>query len=112
MRKVYVVVAYSGRTDEEIMQIRERLTALAAKVLDEKLELVLPTPGLGRVVSEIDAVLSSDVVILSKNYQYSMPSRLVSWSAECYVMDIYNESELYDMEKAQQQEESNESLSA
>lgn len=85
MKKLYVITSYSGRTDEEIAEIREALRARVEAALGEEVVLVEPTEGLKRVSSEIDGVMKADIVMLSKGFEYSMPSRVVHFAASNYL---------------------------
>ena len=58
----------------------------------EEFELLLPTPGLKRVTSEIDALLNADYVIYEKYALYSMPCRVAHEVAVSYVTNTYDEN--------------------
>lgn len=105
MRKLYVVVSYEGRTDEQVQEVREEIKSRVEDALVEEFELLLPTPGLKRVASEIDAVLDADLVILSKGFQYSMPSRVVHFAASNYKFEMYEEDWIEVTKQARIEEE-------
>ena len=110
MRKLYVVVSYEGRTDEQVQEVREDIKSRVEDALVEEVELLLPTPGLKRVASEIDAVLDADLVILSNGFQYSMPSRVVHFAASHYKSEMYEEDWIEVTKQARTEEEAAEGV--
>lgn len=100
MKKLYVIISYSDRTDEEITAAKEELKQLAETAFKEEFELLEPTDGLKRVCSEIDAVMKADMVILAKGAIYSLPCRVVHFAASGYGLFIYEEPDIRDMAKA------------
>lgn len=100
MKKLYVITSYSGRTDEEIAEIREALRERVEAAIGEETVLLEPTPGLKRVSSEVDGVMKADIVMLSKGFEYSMPSRVVHFAASSYLgADMHEEDWLDGLEQ-------------
>ena len=103
--KLYVIASYSGRTDEEVEAVRQKILERVQGVVEEEVELLHPTPGMKRVASEVDAVMKADIVLLAKGFQYSMPSRVVHFAASNYVDGMYEEDWLDAMEKSKREDE-------
>ena len=64
--KLYVIASYSGRTDEEVEAVRQKILERVQGVVEEEVELLHPTPGMKRVASEVDAVMKADIVLLAE----------------------------------------------
>lgn len=92
MKKLYVIVSYENRTNEQITQARESIKARMEEAMDEQFELLLPTPGLKRVSGEIDALFNADYIIYEKNALYSTPCRVIHEVAVSYNSNTFDEN--------------------
>lgn len=89
MKKIFVLIPYMGRSDEEIQSIRENAVALWNLYQRDDAELVVPHGK--RLTGDIEAMLASDIVIMTKYHSSDAVCNIIEQAASVYDKLIYDD---------------------
>lgn len=112
MKKVFVLVPYMGRTDEEIQAIREETLQLYKdRTLDDDAELSIPHGK--RLTGDIEAMFAADVVVVVKYHIADPVCSIVAQAAHTYGKAVVEDRDIeqvmipHEEPVEEQEEESN-----
>jgi len=92
-KKIFVLVPYMGRTDEELMRIREEaLAKYQAKRPSDDAELSIPEGK--RLCGDMEAMLASDIVIGVRYHAADAVCNLVEQAAYVYGKWVVDDREI------------------
>ena len=94
-KKIFVLIPYMGRSDEDIQTTRENAVALWNLYQKDNAELVIPQGK--RLTGDLEAMLASDVVIMTKYHSADPVCNIVEQAASIYDKLIYDDRYIPDI---------------
>lgn len=86
MKKIFALVPFMDRSDEEIMAIREDVLATYIERSGVDAELSLPHGK--RLTGDIEAMFNADIVVSSKYANYDPVCQVVHFAAQMYGKEV------------------------
>ena len=104
MKKVFVLVPFLERTNEELTAIREDVLNNYIESFDIEAELSLPQGK--RLTGDLEAMFAADTIIKAKHYIADPVCSIVEQAASVYGKEIYDLRDIIkNREKAESQNE-------
>lgn len=95
MKKLFILVPYMGKADEEIQAIREETLALYKQTTGKDAELSIPQGK--RLTGDIEAMFNADLVIAVKYYMYDPVCQIVQSAANVYGITVVEDRHIEDV---------------